>query len=444
MAADSQQGNVELLSALSGLTHEIFVGNVADLVRHESETAKLFKEATPGEDFRFSGEKMVFAVDLRFKQGGVPTSGHLPDYVPMDAVNGEQTPTRRYARLAIDNQVEMLASGEGAFEDLGARIQKKLWQAWKYMEIANAVGGSSGVVCLVDARTSSTVFTVKDGYGHTGTNPISLLSENVPIGWWDVDQAQVGGAANVTNTGINYSNDTITVDSAATWETEVGNQIVGDDLIYYATTNDTTSAHFELSRNLSPSGVGTVLDPNGDLTTVFNISETTYRRWKPFRKVSSTFDHLEFTEFALKLGVKCGIDVTPEDYCVVTHPSCAAQMARSLIGFQQQAYTGGELSGGYTAVTVAGHRMKQDPFFYHDVAAFFNYDSIYRVDIGGEADFWSGDGSMWHRIADYDGRTAFAGDYMNYLCNHRGANGALTNIKTPDVNVSDFDTVPDY
>ncbi|MCR4339257.1 MAG: hypothetical protein NUW01_05135, partial [Gemmatimonadaceae bacterium] len=293
------------------------------------------------------------------------------------------------------------------------------------------------------SRTSSTVIVVKDGYGNTGTNPLINLSEGSIICWYDVSEAAIGGAARITSTGLNYSTNAVTVDSATTWETDGGNTIAADDLIYFATTNDIDTDYFAAERNLAPNGIGTIVDPNADNTTVFNISQTTYGRWKPYRVASTTFDHMELTEHWLALGAKRGFAVTPETDVVCAYPSAVAQLARSLMGFQQQAYTGGELAGGYSKVTVSGIPIVEDHFFYHNIAMTLNRDSLYRVNLGGDADFWGEDGSMWSRIADFDGKDAFVVDYLNYFSNHRGAHGALTGITT-DLAAGLMDPVPNY
>jgi len=443
MSSNSQESRVETMATLTGLTHDIFVGRVVNDVRRESPVSMMFQDASPGE-YRLLGQNMTFAVDLRYKTSAMATDGKLPDYVGLDAVQGQVTPVRRYERIALDNLVEKRAAGEGAFDDLSDRIFDKLWDAWASMEIRHSVGASSGVVCAVASRTSSTVFVVKDGYNSTGTNPLTNLSEGSIIGWYDVGAAQVGGAATITATGIAYITNTITLDSAATWETAVGNAIAVDDLIFFATTPDTTASHFVLERNLAPNGLGTILDPGAALTTVFNISETTNERWKPYRKASTTFDHLELTEHWLQLGQKRGFDVTPQRDTVVAYPSAVAQMARSLLGFQQQIYTGDTLQGGYQQVHVAGIPFVQDGFWYSDVAATVCTEKLFRINLGGDADFWGEDGSMWSRIADFDGKEAFVVDDLNCFCNHRGANGLLTGIST-DLTDDDFAaSVPNY
>jgi hypothetical protein len=443
MAIGSQAAAASLLSELTGLTHDIFVGRVVNNVRRESPTSMLFQNASPGE-YRLEGQKMNFAVDLRFKTGALATDGKLPDHTAMDAVQGYITPIRRYARLALDNLVEKQASGPGAFDNLSDRVFDLLWDSWKSMEIRHSIGAASGALCKVTVRASTAIVDVYKGYGHTGTNPIMHLSEGSILGWWDVSASLVGGAGTVGPSGIDYATNRLTMGAA--WEVQTGTStsaIAADDVIYFATTPDPNADYFTLERNLAPNGLGTIVDPDAAASTVFNISESTYPRWKPFRKASSTFDHIELTEHWLQLAAKRGFGVTPATDVVVTFPANVAQIARSLMGFQQQAYAGADLKGGYRTVTVSGIPIVEDHFFYHDVAMTLNKDSLYRINLGADADFWGEDGSMWQRITDFDGKEAFVVDYMNTFCNARGANGALTGITT-DLTTAAWDSVPNY
>lgn len=438
MAQGSQAANVELMTALTGLTHDIFVGNVVQNVRRESPTAMLFQDAQPGE-YRLEGQSMKFATDLRYKTGAIATDGKIPDHQGLDAVQGSITPVRRYARIALDNLVEKRAAGPGSFDDLSDRIFDLLWDSWKSMEIRHSIGPSSGLVGNVESRSSSTVFVIKDAYGSVGTNPLSNLAEGSIISWYDVSSPGIAGAGKIST--INYSTRTITMDSAATWEPSA--TLAAGDNIFFATTNNITRDYFTSERNLAPNGLGTIVDPAAALTTVFAIAEGTYQRWKPFRKASVTFDHLELTEHWQQLAQKRGIPVTPGTDVVLTFPSNVAQIARTLMGFQQQAYTGGDLAGGYGSVHVNGIKLVEDGFFYQDVAMTLYKQALYRINLGGEADFWGEDGSMWSRIADYDGKDAFVVDYIQNFCPSRGANGCLTGIVT-DVNEDDWTNLPNY
>ena len=440
MGLGSQQATVDALSAdLSGLTHDIFVGRVLPNVRVESPTAMLFQDAGAG-DYRLEGQNMVFAADLEFATGALATDGKLPDHVGLDAVQGKVTPIRRYRRVALDNLVEKQASGPGAFEDLTDRIFKILWDSWKFMEIRHSVGPSSCLVGVVESRTSSTAFVINDAFGNTDTNPLSHLSVGSIIANWDITAtAAINGAGTITD--IDYSTREITVTTAATWES--GGVIEVGDLIYFCTTPDISADYFDAERNRGPNGLGTIVDPAAALTTVFNIVEGDHARWKPFRKSSVTFDHLEVTEHWQQLHQKRGFPVTPQTDEAIAFPSAVAQLARSLMAFQQQAYTGGDLKGGYGKVTISAMPITEDGFFYHNVFMTVCRETLFRVNLGAEADFFSEDGSMWSRIADFDGKDAYVQEYMNTFCTNRGANSALTGITT-DVTDGDWSNIPDY
>lgn len=439
MAFGSQQGQVESLTNLAGLVHDTFYGRVLPNVRSESPVAQLFKEAGAGE-YQFVGDTMHFACDLEFPTGAMATSGQLPDHVGMDAVEGNVTPIRRYRRVALDNFVEKRVSGAGAYDNLSDRVFDILWDSWKYMEIRHSIGPSSALIGAVESRTSSTVFVIKDAFGNVGTDPCSHLSNGALIAWWDMTAtAAIDGAGTISD--LDYATRTVTVTTAATWEP--GDVLAADDLIYFATTNNISTDYFISERNLGPNGLGTIVDPGAASTTVFGIVEGDHGRWKPFRQTSVTFDHLEVTEHWQQLGAKRGMKVSPQTDVAVTFPACTAQLARSLLAFQQQAYTGGDLKGGYASVTVAGMPIMDDTFFYHNVFMTLRKEGLYRVSLGGEADFFSEDGSMWSRISDFDGKEAQVGEYMNTFCSGRGANGALTGIVT-DVTDSGWTNTPNY
>jgi len=98
----------------------------------------------------------------------------------------------------------------------------------------------------------------------------------------------------------------------------------------------------------------------------------------------------------------------------------------------------------HAGLMVSGIPVYVDGFFYHDVFWTVCIDKLYRINLGEDADFWAEDGSMWQRIADYDGKDAFVVDYIQTFSNHRGAMGALTAITT-DLTADDFAAgIPNY
>lgn len=442
MALGSQAAKASTLSGISGLVHDVFVGGVVNNVRRESPTADLFMEASEGSDYRLEGDNMYFAADLDFVGGAMASpNGKLPAHVDLNPAEGRISATRRYRRIARDLFVTARASGPGAYEDYAERLFRLLWDSWKLMEIRHAIGSSTGYVCQCSSRTSSTVFVAKNGYAHVGTNPISLLSAGQYIAWYDVSGAAFGGAGKISS--INQSTNAITMDSASTWEPSA--QLAADDYILIATTNDSTADYFDTEKDGAPNGFGIIVDPDAVNTTVFNISQSTYPRWKPYRVASATFDHLEVTSHMRELATKRGIPISVTDDVALCHGSVADQLARSLMGFQQQVnQLGGTLDGGWTDVMIAGMPTRQDAFFYHDVYSILHKPALFRINLGGEADFYAGDGSEWSRIADFDGEEAHVGEYMQYFSPHRGAHSALTGIVTPDVTDSRYDAVANY
>ena len=439
MGYSSQVTNLDAVSDFTGLIHEVYAGEVKPNVAAESPTSQLFQSLDRGQ-YRIDGEKLVGSADLLFGGGGTHTSGQLPDHEAHDAVEWQATPARRYVRRAIDNLVELRgASGPGTFGDLGTRIFDQLWDAFSRMQIRGAIGNATGTICKVSSRTSSTVFVVKDGYGHASTDPLMHLEPGMCIAWIDVDDSNnEAGAARISSIAI--STNTITVDSGTTWEP--GNNLAANDLIVFATTPNISTDYFETEYGLCYNGLMTIVDPDEDASTVFNIAEGTYPRWKPLREASSTFDHFEVTEHWRKLRARSTAPVTPQSHICVANGAVVAELARTLEGYQQQSNLGRTFEGGYTSVRVSGMDFIEDDFQIHDVLYTLCTETLFNVDLGGDADYFAEDGSMYNRQADFDGKEWFVREYGNYVCDRRNRHAALTGISMTNVSATDFTPVP--
>ena len=359
-------------------------------------------------------------------------------------MNWETAPVRRYRRFAMDNFTEARATGPGAFEDFADRVFDQLWGAFRLMEIRHSVGGSAGTLCKVDSRTSATVWVAKDGYGHEDMSGPIMLDEEQVIAWIDVSNSNaVGGAGKIAS--INYTNSTVTMESA--WDN--GATVpVANDLVVSATTTSTDAGHFDTEFNKAKNGLLSIVDPLGTLTTVFNISQTIYPRWKPFRATSSTFDHIEVTEFMQKLGSKSTMEVNRNTHTVLMAEASQATLARSMIEFQRQMGIGKTLHGGYETIKVGQWDIATDPFQLHDVMYALCDEDLFTVSLV-EQGFFDDDGSMYSRIADFDGKEGFARDYCNSFSPRRNRHGALTGITQNAAIVkrggaAAFDPVPNY
>ena len=441
MAGSSQVSNVQSISDLAGLTHEVFRGSVLPTVRWESPTAVMFGKAGEG-DYTYVGKKLVGATDLQRPTGAMGTDGKLPDAADFDAVQWETTPVRRYRRFAVDNFTEARATGEGAFGDFMERVFEQLWGAFRLMEIRHAIGGAAGTLCRISSRTSSTVWVAKDGYGHTGMNAVIMLDEDMVIAWIDVSNSNaVGGAGKISS--INYSTATVTM--AANWQNGTSTPTpVVNDLVVAATTTLPTATYFSTERNHAKNGLLSIVDPSASLTTVLNISESTHRRWKPFRKASSTFDTIEVTEFMQKLEAKSTFPVTNSTHTIMLHPASYATLARTLLTYQRQMTLGKTFEGGYQAVRIGEYDLMRDHYQLHNVMYALCHEDIFTVSLV-ESGFFDDDGSMYSRLADFDGKEGFVRDYCNSFSPRRNRHGALTGVaQHASVTATDFDPTPNY
>lgn len=444
MAVGSQAAELQSITDLSGLAHEIFTNEIKWQVISESVTAQLFNRATKRADYDVRGEKLVGAAQLRYSNGAMATGGKLPDHIFQDAVNWEVTPIRRYRRIARDPFVSARAEGPGAFSDFVDELFNQLWDSWGRMEIRHAINDARSYVCLTDARTSQTVITVKDGYGHTGTNPLMHIEPGgTTLAWLDASASfAVGGAAKVSD--VDYSTFTVTFgtnfDDGAT-------VVAADDPIVMATTDDSTADYFETEHNNGPHGVAAIVDPDENSATVFGIAEATNERWKPLRQASSTFDQFELAEHWRALRAYSQYPIGMATHVVLTQAAPMAELARTLGPYQQQQQMGQTFQGGYQAIRISflgGDPMDfaVDDYFFHDVIVTLHKECVYRADLEGEADFYDNDGSMWSRLPDQDAEEAYVRQYMQTWADQRNRNAALTSITLPNVDADDFSPVP--
>ena len=439
MALGSQVSGLEAITDLTGLVHEIYAGEVKPNVSSWSPTSQLFQEAGAG-DYRIDGEKLVFSADLTYAGGAMGSDGNLTDHQYVDAVEGETTPARLYVRRAIDNFIEKRAvRGPGAFGDLLGRMFDQMWDAFGRSQIRHAIGTSNGTLCKVSSRTSSTVFVVKDGYGHADTPPLLHMEVGMIINWVDVGSSNaLAGAGTIS--AITHSTNTVTVTTAATWEP--GNSLAANDLIVNATTPNISTDYFASEYTNAPNGLLDIVDPDEDSTTVFNISQSTYPRWKPYRKASASFDHIEVTEHFRQLRAKSTSPVGPSTHVCCAQGSVIAELARTLVGFQQQTALGRTFEGGYEAVRIANMDFIEDDWQIHDVLYTLSVEDLFTVDLDGEADYFAEDGSQFSRLSDFDGKEWYVKSYKQSFSDRRNRHAALTGISLANVTASDFSPVP--
>jgi hypothetical protein len=444
MALGSQTALTTQMAGLTGLAHEVFAKGVKWHVLAESPVAQIFKRAQRNQEYKILGEALVGAAQLSYTSNAMGSGGKLPDTSFRDAVQWQATPVRRYTRMAKDRFVAARAQGEGAFADFISQLQDQLWDSWGRMEIRHAIGDARGFLCLVSSRTSSTVWTPKDAYGHDGCHPLINLEPGMVIAWLDSgDSFDVDGAGKISS--INYSTFAVTMDSSSTWEP--GDQVAAGDGVVKATTYDITRDYFQTEYGNAPHGVMGIVDPDSNYSTVLNIAESGNERWKPLKETSGTFDQFEVSDHWRKLRARSTSPVTASSHRVICQGAVVAQLARTLGPYQQQQSMGQVYEGGYQGVRIAipgGGAMEfiEDDNFLQDVMVTLCVENVYRADLGGEADFYSEDGSMWSRLPDEDADEAYVAEYVQTFSDRRNRHAALREIALPDVVENDFTSVP--
>jgi len=423
MAYGSQQANLDAVANIQGLVHEIFVGEVLPGVRFESVTAQMYQNAPEG-SYRYDGESLNGATDLLRPSGALATSGQLPDHMHADAANWQTTPAQMYVRRAVNNFVAAKAQlGPGSYADLGQRLLDQMWGAFRLMKIRHAIGGADGILCLCAARSSTTVWTAKSGFNHTNMDPFIMLDEEMVLTHHSTDGGVAEGAGIVQS--LAESAGTFTVTMAANWEQTAA--IAANDIVCAATTDDSTADYFVSENNLAANGQAQVIDPDAALTTVFGVAEGTFPRWTPIRIASGTFDHIEVTEFLRILAAKSTFPVTSSSHTLVCGGATYSTLARTLVGFQQQMGLGKTFEGGYQAIRIADYEIAVDDYQLHDVLSAYCTEDLYTVSLV-EAGYFDEDGSMYQRIADFDGKEWYVRDYGNSFSPARNRMGCITGI----------------
>jgi len=280
---------------------------------------------------------------------------------------------------------------------------------------------------------------VKDGYGHAGTPPLLHIEPGMILNWVDVNDSNgLAGAGTVS--AVTYSTNTVTVTTAGTWEPSA--TLAANDLIVNATTPNISTDYFASEYTNAPNGLLNIVDPDADATTVFNISQSTYPRWKPYRKASATFDHIEVTEHFRQLRAKSTSPVGPATHVCCAQGAVIAELARTLVGFQQQTSLGRTFEGGYEAVRIANMDFIEDDWQVHDVLYTLSVEDLFRVDLDGEADYFAEDGSQFSRLSDFDGKEWYVKSYLQNFSDRRNRHAALTGITLANVTAADFSPVP--
>ncbi|MFW6010494.1 MAG: hypothetical protein ACOC9H_01115 [Gemmatimonadota bacterium] len=420
------------------LVHENYVDEVKPWLDHLSPVAGLF-DTIGDQGYDLIGEKLVSAAESTYSGGGMATDGNLPDHQYVDPVRWETIPARSYIRRAVDNFVQALGRQPGAFEEFFARVQDQMLDVYERMQTRHIHGSSDATVCKVSSRTAGDEFVVKDGYGYDGAAPCMFVEPGMLLALLDAsDSFSVIGVGTVDTVEYNTSGTTATI--TFTEDIDAASDAAADDVFVFPTTDDTSARHFVTERGLAPNGLLNILDPDSDQTTFLNVNETEHQRWAPVRQASDDFGHVEIMEFLAHIAAKSNSPVSVETHVLTMQEGVYIELAKDLLPFQQQSQLGRELAGGWNAVRIGDFECVKDHYHIPDVVYAHCPEDYWNIDLDGEANVFSEDGSMFQRLADYDGKEWYMRHYNQRGANRRNRCGALTGVPNP--NQSRYDAQP--
>lgn len=438
MALGSQAANLDTIAGLSTFVHDVFVNRIKPHLDHLSPVAGLFRQLGPG-GYTIIGKKLNFAGKVRASGGAIATGGQLPDHQFQVPVNFNTTPARTYVRRAVDNFIVAAAVQPGAYEDFMGEVEKQAVEAFERMQTRHIFGASTGTVCLCDARTSQTITQVKDGYAHTGTNPLLFIEKGDILAWHDASNSfAVGGAGSVAS--VAYSTKRITwnanFDDGAT-------TITSGDVLAFATTTSTTADYFKTERQATtPLGLRDILDPDANNSSYLGVAEAGNERTKPLRRASSTWGEVEFMDFVGEIEAASNSPVTPDSHVFSLQRAPLNELARTLVSYTQVMGKGQDLVGGWETVSLANNDFLIDGYHTHNELMAHSLEDYFVVDLDGEPGVWAGDGNQYRRLSDFDGKEWFMKHYLQRFADRRNRSGTLTGISISDYDADRFASVP--
>ncbi len=411
---------------ISTLVHENYYNEVKPWLDHLDPVAAVF-ESIGDDGYSLIGEKLQFGADAQFQMQFMGTDGYLPDHTGFDPVEPSTTPARLYKRTAADNFLLALAVRPGAYEDFFARLNFQMLDSVKRGTGFHVHGSKEAKVCTFVSRTSATVLVVDAGYNHASTSPTMFVDDGVVMALTDANMSDATiGTAAVSSVAHNTSPTTATV----TFATDIDTSSTGadGDPLVFSTSVSSSANNYVTEQDNAPNGLGDIIDADANNTTFMGVSESTYARWTPHRLASSDFGHIELMEFMEQIAARSNSEVTAGSHIMTCQNGVKIELAKDLLAYQSQYELGRTLRGGWQTVMIGEHELITSHYHWHDVLYCLCPEELHVVDLDGEPSVWSGDGSQFNRIADYDGKEWFLRHYVQRFCSRRNNMGALTGI----------------
>jgi hypothetical protein len=417
--------NIDPQIGTAALGHEVFVNEVKPHLNHLAPMAGIYQNAPAG-SYRIDGKKLVFAADLYPAPPGMGTRGQLPEHQYVDLVTLETTPARAFLRKKRDNFQVARGKGPGVFEDYETRERRQELEGWERMVTFHVHGSSAATLAVVDAVADTTHVTLKDGYGHPGTNPLMHIGPNQIVAVLDASNGYAVLGATTLAGEPNFET------KGVVFATAIAGMATGD-LLVRATTTNTAAEHFITERGWAPLGCRDIIDPDENNASYLGKAEATYPRLKPVRMDSADWGEIEFVEFKARIRANGGTPVRKDSHVFSCQEGIVLELAKTLLGYRQAPMDGMTLTGGWESdlVNVAGHAFLIDDYHTPDELMAHCLEDLYAVDLNGAANEFSEDGSVWSRLEDWDAMEKYRRHYFQRFADRRNRMGVLRDIPNP-------------
>lgn len=433
------RGSNRVGQTLSAILKEYYRPGVVDQLNSKTVLARMLKRKTEGIE---GGKKLVLDLNVgrNYGHAHIAERGRLPDPLAQSYVQAEYSMRYGYGRIAFTGQAASASRGDrGSFvRVMDAEIQG-LTRDIQHDTNRIMFGDGSGRLCQLVARLSANVYSTSNPGGITSTGlGTQYLFPGMRVATVNSDTAAVtvGTAASAsfgsnragTITSVDKTAGTVTLSSDITLSTP--------NYLYLAADIATDSAGSDWARGYEPNGLASIV---GDTNPVFQdgvsgnwvtglggVPVATYPVWKApvLGDGTATPFTPDMLQVAMDLVDKAGDGVV--QLWVTTH-GIRRQYLNSLVGSKRYPNTM-TMDGGFSALTYDGRPLVVDKDCTSGRIYGLDLDTIFLA-YETDWDWIDQDGSVLHRLPNYDMFQAAMYRYWQLATDARNRNVLITDVQ---------------
>lgn len=422
---------LENLTVLDGLLKDVY----QDVVREQISTYSAVQEAfTKVTDYEWTGRQAIEAAIMSFNEGisAMGESGNLPTAGNFDPQNFKIPMKYVYGSFQMTKQMmESAITSKGAFRNATRYSMETLVRNIKRERARMLWGAGTGIKCLVNGAVSSSTTVNVDAPGNVAgsVGGTRYIRPGMIVGFWTTVPAHevTGTVASVAADGNSFE-----LSASAT--------ITTNDYVVAMTTASSTAAA-DSGLNNEPMGLLGLVDDGTYVTTLHNLSRTTYPQLKS--RVQSSVGALSLDAIQLNFDIAeqmgdANISMLAGHHAVRRAYLALLEADRRYAGADLQSPDGGtKVTKRNQYVTFGGVPMIEDKYAPYDMLFGLDKSDMKRyVQIEGE---WADDdGRILRQVSGKDEWTAFYRIWENYHCSRPNTCFRMDGITTTKVFVQSY------